>query len=72
VCVRKELEMADWLKRTCLEDGRALGKKEREHATSRSKRMVVRRCEVGVSVVKLALLQGGDGRVGGMEIESEM
>ena len=72
MCVRKGLEVADWLKRTCLEDRRALGKKEREHATSRSKKMIVRGCEVGVSVVKLALLQGGDGKVGGMEIEPEM
>jgi hypothetical protein len=52
-----------------LEDGRALGKKESEHAGSRRKRMLVcgRRVSV-VSVLKLAGL-GSGGKVGGMEIE---
>ena len=59
----------EWLvSNTCLEDGRALGKKESEEGRSRSKVVV---CGRRVSVVKLVLLQGG-GKVGGMEVEPEM
>ena len=49
-----------------------MGKKESEHATSRSsRRNKILICGYRVSVVKLVLLQGGR-KIGGMEIESEM
>jgi len=56
---------------TCLEDGRALGKKESEHAMSRSKTskiMLLR--DRRVSVSKLVWLESG-GKVGGMEIDAK-
>lgn len=54
---------------TCLEDRRALGKKEREDAEPRSKRMIFRGRRV--SITRLGWLEGS-GKGGGMEIEAEM
>jgi hypothetical protein len=68
VYVRKGLKVANpFDQNTYLEDVRALGKKEREHAISRSKKLVIRGCEV-----KLALLQGGGGSRKSVEWKCEL
>jgi hypothetical protein len=62
-------------KRTCLEDGRALGKKESKHVRPRRNRMLFRdrshRRDRRVHAARLDRLEGG-GMVGGMEIEEKM
>jgi hypothetical protein len=57
---------------TCLEDGRALGKKESEHSASRGETGPMGRCRV--VALRLVRPEGGRkvGGMGMMEIEAEM